>query len=83
MFVSNLLSVARILNASHRILYALLRWIGLIFGIMPKSGRLPPAAYPMIHYGFVLTVTALLAWYSTAIIPEARVTWPYWVVRRF
>ncbi len=83
MSLSNLFSFSQTLSAAHSLVTALLRFVGLLFGVIPKAGRLPRSAYVMIHYGFIFFMTALLAWFSTAIIPESRVTWSYWFVRRF
>ncbi len=83
MIESFFLSIARVLNAGHRVIYAALRWLGLLFGMIPKAGRFPPIVYSIIHYTFIISVTLVLAYYSTYWIPESRVTWPYWFVRRF
>jgi hypothetical protein len=83
MIESFFLRIAQVLNAGHRVIYAVLRWLGLFFGLIPKAGRLPPFMYQLIHYTFILAVTLVLAYYSTYWIPESRVTWSYWFVRRF
>jgi len=75
--------IARVLNASHRVLIAMLRWIGLFFGMIPKAGRFSPTAYRIIHYSLVIGVTVILAWYSTRMIPESRVPISNWFVQRF
>src|SRR5882757_9000849 len=81
--LSQIYGLSRFLNASHRVMYALLRWLGLLFGLIPKSGKLSPTTYRCIHYAFIVGVTLLLAWYSPRLIPEARVPISNWFVQRF
>ncbi|WP_010585393.1 type VI secretion protein IcmF/TssM N-terminal domain-containing protein [Schlesneria paludicola] len=74
--------ISTALNAWHRIVFAILRWMGLLVGIFPKAGRVPPAVYVVIHYGLILLITGFLAYNSTAWIKESDVDWP-WPVPRF
>ena len=83
MSLQRIYSLARVMNAAHRIVYAVLRWIGLLFGLIPKAGRFSPTFYRCIHYAFIIGVTLVLAWYSTRLIPEARVPISNWFVQRF
>jgi hypothetical protein len=81
--LSQIYGLARLLNASHRVMRAVLRWLGLLFGWIPKSGKLSPFTYRCIHYGFIVAVTVILAWYSPRLVPEARVPISNWFVQRF
>ena len=83
MSLSHLLTIARVMNAAHRVVYAVLRWLGLLFGLIPKKGRFSPTVYRCIHYAFVIGITLVLAWYSPRLIPEARVPISNWFVQRF
>ena len=74
MSVSQILSLARVMNAAHRVVYAVLRWLGLLFGLIPKSGQFSPTVYRCIHYGFIIAVTLVLAWYSPRLISEGKIT---------
>ncbi|HTN00439.1 MAG TPA: hypothetical protein VL132_01100 [Planctomycetaceae bacterium] len=81
--LSNLMFVARALNAAHRVVYSVLRWVGLLFGLIPRTGRLSPTVYRIIHYAFIIGATLLLAYYSTRFIPESRVPISHWFVQRY
>ena len=83
MSISHILTIARVMNAAHRVVYAVLRWLGLLFGLIPKSGRFSPTVYRCIHYSFVIVITLVLAWYSPRLVPEARVPISNWFVQRF
>lgn len=83
MNVSLIYLLARMMNAAHRVAYAALRWMGLLFGLIPKQGRLPTFVYRLVPYLFVIVVTLILGWYSSTLIPESRVPIPNWFVQRY
>lgn len=81
--LSNLRFISIALNTAHRFMYAVLRWVGLLFGLIPRTGRLSPTVYRIIHYSFIIGATLLLAYYSTRFIPESRVPISHWFVQRY
>lgn len=83
MSLMRLISFSRVLNAAHTVVRAGLRWVGLLFGVMPKKARLSPYFFKLVHYAFIIGVTAVLAWYSPRLIPESRVPISNWFVQRF
>jgi len=83
MSLMRLMSFSRTLNAAHNVVRGMLRWLGLIFGIIPRGGRVSPAIYRGIHYAIIIAVTVILAIYSPRLVPESRVPISNWFVQRF
>ncbi|MBM4076720.1 MAG: hypothetical protein FJ267_13910, partial [Planctomycetes bacterium] len=77
MNLSNVFSLARALNAAHRVICAILRWIGLVVGIIPKAGRFSPGIYRWIHYAIIAVITLLLGWYSRQIMASLHASVPF------
>ena len=72
MSLSQMFGIERAMIAAHRVVYAVLRFLGLLFGLIPKSGKFSRNTYRAIHYAFVIAVTCVLAWYSSYLIPRGQ-----------
>jgi len=83
MSLRRLINFSTSLNAAHNVVRAMLRWIGLVFGLIPRGGRISPHFYRFIHYVIIFAITAVLAWYSPRLVPESRVPISNWFVQRF
>lgn len=83
MIQSKITGVYHVMNTVLSLLRAVLRWLGVLFGLIPRAGRLPPYVYSLIHYAIIIAITATLAWYSPRLIPEARVPISNWFVQRY
>ena len=81
--LTRLMSISNVMNAAHNVVKAFLRWLGVLFGKFPRTGRLSPLAYRVIHYGIIVAVTVVLAWYSSRLVPESRVPISNPFVQRF
>jgi len=79
----NLWGISSVIDSIHRILWSVLHLLGLLVGIIPKTGRFSRGTYIAIHYVFIVVALMLLAVYSTRLIEEAHVTLPYRFVRRY
>lgn len=60
-----------LLNTLHSAFSRILSWLNVLFGMAPRLTRLSPFTYRLIHYAIVIVVTAVLAWFSTSIVPES------------
>lgn len=83
MFFTVLNSLSRMLNGIREILDAGLRWVGFVFGQIPKGGRLSPFVYRVIHYTLIILITLLLCWQSYRFIAPSKVEHNSEFVRRF
>ena len=83
MSLMRLIKFSTSLNAAHNVLKAILRFVGLVFGVMPKTGRASPLFYRAVHYGIITAITVVLAIYSPKLVPLARVPFSNWFIQRF
>ncbi len=83
MALQSFFSLTRFLISTHQVLRTLLRWVGVLFGLIPKAGRFSPAVYVVIHYVVILAITGALAWYGPRLVPESSVPISNWFVQRF
>lgn len=57
----------------HNWLRVCLDWLSFLFGIQPSRPGWSPTLARVLHYGFVLVIVLVLAWYSPVMVPPHTV----------